>query len=630
MSEFTELWRDVSRLCDSKTLEKKDRNTVQQMAGTATSPVCQDFQSPKHKGSSRYLGLIINGDSPGDVEPSQDIFWDSTSPTQANTRLGLKNSRTVEISEIVNRIAPKDVKPRGATSPLLQWIGDSATQECTPEVRKPRLRKRQSKVEDLMKLARQFDERMQQNSELAGQLDTVNNVSEHVNHTETKVTEKLNLSNVKVPECLSSSDQVEKELQGLFDCPTQSGSFSQGSLTSTSPLEPKDQPATSTLAEHKKSDPKSAGEKGSSSYSANNCDFDDDWEDDDLLNDCFVLAMIHNPDEHDTNPKTTFQSDIKTDITRFTPMCNPAVSTNVAKQASKPSCSILQELCPKPKTTNRRTFKLEPNPHLQSKVSDDITKSSFTGIQQKPQTFEKKSAISKTGFSAQPDKTTNKHSTLNSVKDIADSLWDDGDDDELLYQVCDSVERIANSETQEQSFRSCQEKKDIAVDRQQKTIEPLPVDMAWSTNNSASVTKRSSYTFVRSNSLPGTSCKTMNYQGRNIPMKGAGNKSNMSQSFPGSHMNLDTLTQCRESSGTFQTGNANSSMMPQTVTARASLSSKPHHASFKRNVSDSAVTSSKVFVTSQMAGKCSAAEIERKKQEALARRRLRMQNNPKP
>lgn len=41
-----------------------------------------DFQSPKGRRCSRYPGLDY-GDSPGDVEPSQDIFWDSTSPTAA-------------------------------------------------------------------------------------------------------------------------------------------------------------------------------------------------------------------------------------------------------------------------------------------------------------------------------------------------------------------------------------------------------------------------------------------------------------------------------------------------------------------------------------------------------------------
>lgn len=46
--------------------------------------LCTDFQSPQHRGCSRYTGLA-NGDSPGDVEPSQDIIWDSTSPTQTHT-----------------------------------------------------------------------------------------------------------------------------------------------------------------------------------------------------------------------------------------------------------------------------------------------------------------------------------------------------------------------------------------------------------------------------------------------------------------------------------------------------------------------------------------------------------------
>lgn len=42
-----------------------------------------DLQSPNRTGCSRYLGSH-HGDSPCDGEASQDIFWDPTSPTQAN------------------------------------------------------------------------------------------------------------------------------------------------------------------------------------------------------------------------------------------------------------------------------------------------------------------------------------------------------------------------------------------------------------------------------------------------------------------------------------------------------------------------------------------------------------------
>lgn len=42
-----------------------------------------DLQSPKRRPGYRYPGLN-NGDSPGEVEASQDIFWDPTSPTRAN------------------------------------------------------------------------------------------------------------------------------------------------------------------------------------------------------------------------------------------------------------------------------------------------------------------------------------------------------------------------------------------------------------------------------------------------------------------------------------------------------------------------------------------------------------------
>ncbi|XP_044069528.1 ewing's tumor-associated antigen 1 [Siniperca chuatsi] len=648
--EFTDLWRSVSKLCHSKIQDKK---TGKQMPGTTTSPMCKDLQSPKRRGCSRYPGLN-NGDSPGDVETSQDIFWDPTSPTPTNT--GLRNTRVVEISDIVNRIAPKDVKQKGTESPLLQWIGDSAV-PCTPVIPKPRVRKkssRQSSVEDLMKLARQFDENMQQDRETSEQLNTVNNnLNECLKTSKTKLTETSFPSNVKNRKCPSPSDQMEAELHALFDCSTQrvSGRLSQGSSASAYSQEIKDQSVTLTLAETRQLELKSADksgpaahpaeEKGSCGFSANKCDdFDDDWENDDLLNDSFVLAMTQDPDQqHDTNPKTTLQSNTKTNTTPFISVCKPTANTNSAHQPlnlhSKPSCSTLQELCPKPKTTNRSTFKLEPNPHFQPKTAaKEVSKSSFTVIQPKSEMSVQKSAPTKTLSTPQPDKITNNQKetrvAADSVKDISDSLWDDGDEDALLYQVCDSVERISNSQPLQVSPSNCQEKQDIAVDRQRKTTVPLPIDTAWSMKAGASANRQSPCAFVRSNSLPGTSCESVNYQGWDIPMKGANNKSQMSQSLPGSRMSLGTFSQYRDSSGTFQAGNANVDMKPHTVTARATQNSTSHHTAFKRNVSDSAVISNKVFVTSQMTGKCSAAEIERKKQEALARRRLRMQNAPKP
>uniref|UniRef100_A0A665TM32 Uncharacterized protein n=1 Tax=Echeneis naucrates TaxID=173247 RepID=A0A665TM32_ECHNA len=545
----------------------------------------------------------------------------------------------------------QDVRPKGTESPLLQWIGDSAV-PCTPEIRQPRARKKSSRhthVEDLMKLAKQFDKNMQQDKEISEQLNTFNNnLNECAKTSQRELTETSSHSTVKDLKCASSSDQMEAELHALFDCSTQkvSGLLSQGPSTSACSQEIKHQPVTSTAAEPRPSELKlshksssaahSAEEKGTCGFSANNCDdFDDDWENDDLLNDSFVLAMTQNPDrQQEISSNANLQSDTKTD-THLTSVGKPTAKANYVHQPSKlhskPSCNVLQELCPKPKTTNRSTFKLESNPHFQPKrAAKEVSKSSFTVLQPKLQMSDQNTTM--TWTAPQPDKIGNDQRgacvAVGSVKDISDSLWDDGDDDALLYQVCDTVERISSSQPQQVSICSRKEQ-DIVVERQRKTTTPLPIDRAWSTNASASVKRLSPRAFVRSNSLPGTSYGTVNYQGWNVPMKGANNKSQMSQSLPGSRVSLGTFNQCQDSSGTFQAGNVNEDMKPHTVTARTPQSSKSHHTAFKRNVSDSTAIGNKVFVTSQMTGKCSAAEIERKKQEALARRRLRMQNAPK-
>ncbi|XP_017283947.1 ewing's tumor-associated antigen 1 [Kryptolebias marmoratus] len=609
--EFSELWRNhISKPDRNKT--QQGRKTGQQMPETGASPVCSDLLSPRFRGSSRYHGLNV-GESPGDVEVSQDIFWDSTSPTQ--TGFGHKNTQVVEISDIVNRIAPKNIKPKGSESSLFRWINDG-TIPCTPENPKPKVRKRssrQSKVEDLMKLARQFDENMQQGEETSEQLNSVN---DDLRKTKPSVVKNL--------KCPSSSAQAEAELHALFDCSTQrvSGRLSEGSGCSQ---EVPDQIASVGFAKRQQAELKQADKSGTSeqketrSHGTKNCEFYDDWDNDDLLNDSFILAITQNPNGRDANPETTPQARTQTS-TKPPSVLNSDSAQKPTEGRCKMSCSALQDLCPKLKTTNRSTFRLESNSHFLSKVNKEVSKSNFTVIEPKSKINVKNSAAPKLLPTSQPNKVTHIQAEAPSVQDISDSLWDDGDD-ELLYQVCDSVERTSNGQPKEVNPNNSREKEEKTADRRLKTTESVHSGVSASN-------RQSSGAFVRSNSLPGTGCKT-NYQGWNVLMQGANRKPGMSQSFPGSHVSLGTFNQDRDFSGTFRARSSNVDTKLQTVAARVPQNSKSHPAAFKRNMSDSAIISNKVFVTSQTAGKCSAAEIERKKQEALARRRLRMQNAPK-
>ncbi|KAK9541180.1 hypothetical protein VZT92_001245 [Zoarces viviparus] len=506
--------------------------TRQHVTGSSASTMFKELLSPKHRGFN-------NGDSPSDVEPSQDIVWDSTSPTSAGAEL--RNTSVVAISDIVNRIAPKDVERAALESPLLQWIGDSAVR-CTPDAPKPRFKKKSSRQSgmDLLRLARQLDETMQQ-------------------------------------------DPEEAELNALFDCSTQrvSGRLSQSSSASARSQEIQQQLVTS--AERRQPELKSADGsgpaegKGSCGFNANHCDdFDGDWENDDLLDDSLVLAMTHNPDQqHDALPKSTSQWDTETNAAQLTSFHQPAAHQPPSSH-SKPSCSALQELCPETKTSNRSTFRLEPNPHCQTAAD---SRPGVAAPQPKSKTCDQTSAATKTPSIPIPDKIAKHQATCGAV-DISDSLWDDGVDDALLYQVCDRLEGISNSRPQRRSPSGCRQK----PEGPQKNPAPPPIHAPRLVNGGAD--RRPPCSFVRSHSLPGRgSGESGNYRGRNVPMKG------MSRSLPESCVGQPAS---------------------------------------KRNVSDSAAPSSKVFVTSQMPLKCTAAEIQRKKQEALARRMQRLQNNPKP
>ncbi|NXN67804.1 ETAA1 protein, partial [Himantopus himantopus] len=206
-----------------------------------------------------------------DTDIQQEIFWDPHSPIAHRLGNGKPKQSTsrcaVEISEIVNRIAPQDEKAACNEGSLLgTWIGEDAI-PCTPGVVKVRARTKLSYLkiknpeEELMKLAKEFDKNLVeldavQEQEKLGH-DFIQTASESLNNSK----DEINMKNLKsllgevsetdtalslkpvgqstgIPAaepCQSSSQksidlEAEIALHALFDCSTQkcSGQLSQG------------------------------------------------------------------------------------------------------------------------------------------------------------------------------------------------------------------------------------------------------------------------------------------------------------------------------------------------------------------------------------------------------------------
>lgn len=363
--------------------------------------------------------------------------------------------------------------------------------------------------------------------------------------------------NVQDPKCPSSLEQAEAELNALFDSSTQgiSGRLSQGSVSTQ---DRKDQPRTPVYADHKQLEPKTADKLPEN----NLVYFEDDWDNDDLINDPLILALTQDPNGPiDAHPETSVKCPIQTN--------------------TKTLASVFKT------TTSRRSFKLEPNPHFQTRLDKDAEESSFTVIQPKSKSPAQTSATRKTITNPQPNKVTEKVKFFlpgPPGNDASDSFWDDGDDDALLYQLCDSVERVSNKQLQEVSHRNCEEKPKRPTARHQN-ISDLQVNAEPPGASGMNANRQSSGSFVRCNSLPVTTHEMGNYQGWNIPLRGGAQKAGVSQSFPGGNVGL----------GKFNHGGiqADVDMKPHTVTTRVPQNSRSQHAAFKRNVSDSAIISNK-------------------------------------
>ncbi|XP_066033854.1 ewing's tumor-associated antigen 1 isoform X2 [Chamaea fasciata] len=214
-----------------------------------------------------------------DTETQQEIFWDSHSPIAH--RLGSGKAKqsssrcAVEISEIVNRIAPQDEKAACNEGSLLgTWIGEDAI-PCTPVIVKGRARtklsctrdlKIKNPEEELMKLAKEFDKNLVESDAVQKQEKLGHNFIQTTSEPSSNSKDEADIKNQKsvlgvgsetdavvslkpvgqstgIPvaePCHSSSQksvdlEAEVALHALFDSSTQkcSGQLSQG-LSDTS------------------------------------------------------------------------------------------------------------------------------------------------------------------------------------------------------------------------------------------------------------------------------------------------------------------------------------------------------------------------------------------------------------
>ncbi|XP_034044791.1 ewing's tumor-associated antigen 1 [Thalassophryne amazonica] len=254
-----------------------------------------EFKTPTRIPKSR-LGGGFNGQSPhNDSDIQHDIIWDATSPSP--NRLSKKGKKisagVVNISEIVSRIAPKHGRPEVAEPTLQQWIGDSAAIPCTPDVQLPKPKKktpRPNAVDDLLKLAKQFDFTMFQNDESDAEdlhQQSLELLSEDILDFHSGA-ENEDPAVVHPPADL----RMEDDLDFLFDGPTQhiSRNLSQASSAHPSQLKPEASGKLPVPSHSHISVVSMTRPKGTSANA-----FEDDWENDDLLNDSLVFEMTQNP-----------------------------------------------------------------------------------------------------------------------------------------------------------------------------------------------------------------------------------------------------------------------------------------------------------------------------------------------
>uniref|UniRef100_A0AAZ3RCY3 Ewing's tumor-associated antigen 1 n=1 Tax=Oncorhynchus tshawytscha TaxID=74940 RepID=A0AAZ3RCY3_ONCTS len=603
---------------------------------------CQDFKTPTRVTRSRYSNVFNKGESPmNESELQQDIIWDATSPSPLRTvsKRGKKYSANVgivDISEIVNRIAPKHGRPVVPESSLLQWIGDSAV-PCTPEMQQPRAKKKSPRpngVDDLLKLAKQFDFNMlrqdeervndmhEQSLELLSDSEEILNLDGNENQPPpllSNVTPESTQSALTTNSTGNSKDQIppdhemEDDMDFLFDGPTQhiSGNLSQNSLPRS--LEVKTAPTVSSKVIPGKYPDSIHGHTStiSSSHpvkrsSANN-NFDDDWENDDLLDDSLVFEMTQNPDLFATpNHCSTQRGSNETKHENI----NPSAISKNALQGSrdiKPTMSKGQNETVK----NRKSFMLETNPNVQAKsipsealpkagnVPDTVRPTPHRNVRQN-----------------QPSLNNNMKGTEDDLDSLfaSDSIWDDKDDD-LLCQACDNLES---------QVQSMEDPMFVPVS--------APLNSSRSNVNQTTETTQSKYSniSVYSQSAPGNgSTFTHSFNNNKVPVTVVSGCKRQSYNSSAGNVTANSTYRLQNPAageGPYQSTRVKSTCVAGSTSNQQGTGSGARLLSFPSPVYVTETPTRFTFKRpSGSAGKCSVVEIELKKQQAMEKRRQRMQ-----
>lgn len=299
-------------------------------------------------------------------------------------------------------------------------------------------------MDDLLKLAKQFDFNMFHQDEDEEDEHSLELPSEDVFGLENADPDAANGTDVK------PDPHMDDDLDFLFDGPTQhvSGGLSQ----------------VSTQVKPSSSSSANTNTKGTLSNDA----FEDDWDDDDLLNDSLVLEMTQNP-QNFTAPKH----------------CSTQKPSGPVRVPVNGGVGLSQSAV---RDKVRQSFKLESNPNFSvrriqtdswtnSSESKDAQQSRFSSSQgvsveagsqwntvksepQKPPFHQRTSvksnttasAVSNTSSSETAQSFSSRHEAPADLPDddllsifSSDTVWDDPADDDLLCEVCEDLENQIQS-----------------------------------------------------------------------------------------------------------------------------------------------------------------------------------------